>query len=339
MRQLMVSGTGDLVLKEVPAPTLAGKPPGAILKVTHAMIGVGSTLAPVVERRAKPDPSKPDHAISYQISGVVKEVTPGLEDLKPGDPVCMPGGGFAFNADEVFAPRHLIGKLKSEALLESGVQVNVACTGLHACRRARSALGEWNVVVGLGMVGQYAVRFARLFGAYVVGSDIYPQRLELAKKGGAAFAFDPRETDVVAKLQELTGGHGADAALVAAKARDESLFESVNKMVNKITGRIVMIGVIPMNRPAGEDVEILMCGGCGPGWRDLEYKQEGRDYPKEHVRWTTHRNIQLFADLLGEGRLDAASLVTHRFDVTKANEAYTQLIEKPQETLGVVLKF
>lgn len=340
MRQLVVRGTGEVTWKDLPSPTLQGRPPGAIVSTTHTMIGAGSTIDSVIERRRAPDPSKDDLEISYQISGRIKEVTPGLEGFAPGNPVCSPGGGFAFNAEEVFIPVHLLGRLAGEDHLEAGSAVNLATTSLHACRRARSSLGEWNAVVGLGMVGQFAVQFAKLFGAYVVASDIVPLRVELARRAaGAHHAFDASETDVAEKVLELTGGFGADAVLVAAKSEDPALFDSVNRMVNLDTGRIVLIGVMPMGRPRGRDVEVLTCGGCGPGWRDMHYKRDGHDYPPGYVRWSTGRNIQLFADLVSEGRLDVAPLITHRYPVEQANEAYTQLIEHPEDTLGVVLEF
>jgi threonine dehydrogenase-like Zn-dependent dehydrogenase len=339
MRQLVVTGTGEVVLRERPSPDLKGKPPGAIVKTTHAMVGVGSTLGPVVERRKAPDPKKEDQEISYQVSGIVTEVTPGLPGFGPGDAVCCPGAGFASNAEEVFIPVHLLGRFKSQKHLEAGSAVNLATTGLHACRRARSTLGEWNAVVGLGMVGQFTVQFAKLFGATVVGSDIVPRRVELARRLGADYAFNAAETDVAVKVLELTGGFGADAVLVAAKSQDPRLFETVDRMVNPDTGRVVLIGMMPIGRPTGRDVELLMCGGCGPGWRDLHYKSEGHDYPKGYVRWSTGRNVQLFADLVSEGRIVVDPLITHRYPVERANDAYTQLIEHPAETLGVVLKF
>jgi len=340
MRQLVVTGTGEVVLRDRPSPTVKDKPPGAVVRTTHAMIGAGSTIGAVISRRQEPDPSRDDRDISYQISGVITEVTAGLEGFAPGDPVCCPGGGFAFNAEEVFIPVHLLGRLAGEAHLEAGSAVNLATTSLHACRRARSSLGEWNAVVGLGMVGQFAVQFAKLFGAYVVASDIVPLRVERASgASGADHALDASKTDVAEKVLELTASSGADAVLVAAKSNDTDLFESVNRMVNPDTGRMVLIGVVPMARPQGRDVEVLTCGGCGPGWRDMHYKRDGHDYPRGYVRWSTGRNIQLYADLVSEGRLEVASLITHRYPVEQANDAYTQLIDHPEDTLGVVLEF
>ncbi len=339
MRQLVVTGAGSLEMREQPAPTLEGRPPGAIVRVTHAMIGAGSTIDEVVRRRRAPDASRQEIDVSYQASGIVEEVTPGVDGLVPGDAVCCAGMGFALSAERMFVPRHLVGRLARPEHLEAGSAVTLAGTALHACRRARATLGEWNAVIGLGLVGQFAVQFARLFGAVVIASDVHPLRIEKARACGADHVFNAAETDGVQRVKELTGGYGVDAALVAAKSDDPALFEQVNRMVNISTGRIVAIGVFPVSRPVGRDQELLMCGGLGPGWRDPVYKSEGRDYPAPYVRWACGRNIQLFADLVNQGRLDVGSLITHRYPVERAEEAYTRLIEHPAETLGVVLEF
>ena len=339
MRQLVITGSGEVVLKDRPSPTLEGKAPGAIIKATHTMIGAGSNIDDVINRRKEPDPKAEDKVISYQVAGVIKEVTPGLKGFKAGDAVCCPGGGFAHSAEEVFIPVHLLAKLSGPELCEAGATVNLACTGLHACRRGRSTLGEWNLVVGLGMVGQFTAQFAKLFGANVIASDISPMRIERARQCGIEHVYNPTEIDLAEKVNELTDGHGADVALIAAKSKDESLFQSVEKMTNNWTGRIVIMGLLPVSRPIGLDSEILMCGGCGWGWRDMHYKRDGNPYPKAYVRWSTDRNIQLFADLLSAGKLTTEPLITHRAPAEKANDAYTQLIEHPDETLGVIIEF
>ena len=83
MRQLVATGAGEVLLKDMPAPTLDNRPPGAIVRTTHIMIGAGSTLGAVIDRRENPDKSRDDFKISYQVSGIVKETTPGLEGFEP----------------------------------------------------------------------------------------------------------------------------------------------------------------------------------------------------------------------------------------------------------------
>jgi L-iditol 2-dehydrogenase len=55
-------------------------------------------------------------------------------------------------------------------------------------------------------------------GATIVATDTMPERLALAKKFGAAEAWDPRQVDVAAKCRKLTSGRGVDQVVVAASA-------------------------------------------------------------------------------------------------------------------------
>jgi threonine dehydrogenase-like Zn-dependent dehydrogenase len=59
---------------------------------------------------------------------------------------------------------------------------------------------------------------ARRTGAKVAATDTIEPRLELARRCGAEFAWDPRRTDVAAEIRNLTEGRGADVVIVAASA-------------------------------------------------------------------------------------------------------------------------
>jgi threonine dehydrogenase-like Zn-dependent dehydrogenase len=71
-------------------------------------------------------------------------------------------------------------------------------------------------VLGLGPIGQMCARVARHLGAEVViGVDLVPERLELARRHGVTTVAAEEESDVVAELLELTGGRGPDAVIDA----------------------------------------------------------------------------------------------------------------------------
>jgi L-iditol 2-dehydrogenase len=54
--------------------------------------------------------------------------------------------------------------------------------------------------------------------ARVGASDTIPERLEIAARCGADYAWNPRETDVAGEIKKLTEGRGADLVIVAASA-------------------------------------------------------------------------------------------------------------------------
>ncbi|MGA1201379.1 MAG: L-threonine 3-dehydrogenase [Planctomycetota bacterium] len=70
------------------------------------------------------------------------------------------------------------------------------------------------VVFGCGPTGLFSVAIAKICGAaQVIAVDVRDFRLDLARRIGADQAIDPSQVDLVARIRELTGGHGADVVL------------------------------------------------------------------------------------------------------------------------------
>src|SRR5262249_60411247 len=88
-------------------------------------------------------------------------------------------------------------------------------------------------------------------------------------------------------------------------------------VMSRKRGRIVLVGVagLELSRADFYEKELTFQVSCsyGPGRYDPDYEQKGRDYPLGFVRWTEQRNFEAVLDLLADGRLQAAALVTHRF--------------------------
>ncbi|MGH8014789.1 MAG: Gfo/Idh/MocA family oxidoreductase, partial [Candidatus Zixiibacteriota bacterium] len=78
----------------------------------------------------------------------------------------------------------------------------------------------------------------------------------------------------------------------------------------------------------------------GPGRYDYNYEESGHDYPYGYVRWTENRNMQSFLELISSDRININRLITHRFCIDKADEAYELISRKTGEIiLGVVLNY
>ena len=107
-------------------------------------------------------------------------------------------------------------------------------------------------------------------------------------------------------------------------------------------GRIVLTGVagLELSRDLFYKKELSFQVSCsyGPGRYDPAYEQQGHDYPFGHVRWTAQRNFEAALDLLADGRLDVAPLISHRFDFGQAERAY-DLLASGVPSLGVVLNY
>ena len=88
-------------------------------------------------------------------------------------------------------------------------------TGYMAADFCNIQRGDTIAVWGCGPVGQMAIRSAFLLGAErVIAIDTVPERLALAREGGAE-TLDFMEDDIYDRIQELTSGRGADACIDA----------------------------------------------------------------------------------------------------------------------------
>jgi L-iditol 2-dehydrogenase len=91
-------------------------------------------------------------------------------------------------------------------------------TCLKAVVQCAPAPDDVVLIVGQGPIGLLFTMLVKRTGARVISSDTIPERLELSRRCGALAAWDPRETDVAAKVAELTEGRGADLVILAASA-------------------------------------------------------------------------------------------------------------------------
>ena len=85
------------------------------------------------------------------------------------------------------------------------------------------SLGDSVVVYGLGPMGQLHIQAAKLLGAkQVIGIDLLPSRLEIARGCGADAVVHAGEEDPLEAVRRLTGGEGVDIVMVAVGGAAEA---------------------------------------------------------------------------------------------------------------------
>jgi predicted dehydrogenase len=109
-------------------------------------------------------------------------------------------------------------------------------------------------------------------------------------------------------------------------------------------GTVVAIGAFGMDIPRKvyyeKELVFKISRSYGPGRYDPSYEEAGRDYPYGYVRWTEGRNIAAFIDLLAKNLVDVKPLISHRFPIQQAEEAYELITGKSKEAfLGVLLTY
>jgi 2-desacetyl-2-hydroxyethyl bacteriochlorophyllide A dehydrogenase len=186
-------------------------------------------------------------------------------------------------------------------------------TGWAAVTRADVLPGETVVVLGLGAVGQCAVRSAVARGARVLAHDPVAGRLALAERAGATAL----PADVVPAVLEATGGRGAAAVVdcVGHDATMDTAFAAV-----RATGTVSVVGIHDLGP---YPLPLLMS-----------------TFRSVTLRMTTapvHRTWGELLPLVADGRLDTSGLFTHTFALDDAAAAYAAVASRSADCLKAML--
>jgi predicted dehydrogenase/threonine dehydrogenase-like Zn-dependent dehydrogenase len=298
--------------------------------------GLGPTMQTVMSRLDQP------MALGYSCAGIVESAGRGAPEFQPGDRVACAGMGYASHAGAVFVPRNLTVAIPEGVSFEDASYVTLGAIALQGVRVAEPRLGETVAVIGLGLLGQLTVQILRAAGCRVVGIDLDPSKVQLAREMGAELAV-LRSDDVHGAVEAFTEGVGADSVIVTAAADSNDPIELAGELCRD-RGIVSMVGAVKMDIPRkvyyDKELALRLSRSYGPGRYDPEYEEGGRDYPISYVRWTERRNMQEFLRLVAAGQVTPSRLTSHRFDLSEAERAYAIVTgEDRQPFLGVILTY
>lgn len=298
--------------------------------------GILTTLESVRNRLDQP------LALGYSCSGSIIAVSADVHEFHIGERVACAGGGYAVHAEVISVPKNLIVKLPENVGFEAAAFTTLGAIALQGVRLAEVRLGEVVTVIGLGLVGQLAVQLLKAAGCLVIGLDLRPERADLATQLGADAAVTSPE-HLSAICDQISAGHGADAVIITADTESNQPVELAGQIARH-KGIVVAVGAVGMNIPRKiyyeKELDFRISRSYGPGRYDPEYEEKGHDYPYAYVRWTEQRNMQAFAQLLADGKVNVQPLITHRFPIEEAAKAYELITGKTGALfLGVLLTY
>jgi predicted dehydrogenase/threonine dehydrogenase-like Zn-dependent dehydrogenase len=367
MRQILQNlSSGATVVEEIPAPRV--RPGHLLIATTRTLVSSGTErmlvefgrAGLIAKARQQPDKvravldkirtdgvaatlqavrSKLEQplALGYCSVGRVQEVGPGVSGFCSGDRVASNGK----HAEVVCVPQNLCARIPQSVEDDDAAFTVVGAIALQGVRLVAPTLGETVVVTGLGLIGLLTVQLLRAHGCRVLALDFEAERLALARQFGAEVADLRAGADPVAAAMSYARGRGADAVIITASTTSSEPVHQAALMCRK-RGRIVLVGVtgLELSRADFYEKELTFQVSCsyGPGRHDPHYEEAGHDYPPAFVRWTEQRNFEAVLDLLADRRLQAAPLVTHRFPLERATEAYT-LLAAGSASLGILLEY
>jgi threonine dehydrogenase-like Zn-dependent dehydrogenase len=248
MRATIMYRAGDVRVEKVPDPSIV-EPTDAILRVVRACI-CGSDLWPYHDMA----PSETGQSMGHEAIGVVEAVGRDVRTVKRGQVVVMPfaisdgtcafcqeglptacvhvgfvgNGGMNGAQAEALRIPFADGTLYPIDVTENDARMpglltlsDVMGTGHHAAVVARVAPGHRVVVIGDGAVGLCGVIAAKRLGAQqIILMGRHPDRIALARAFGATDIVADRGEEGIARVRQLTGGHGAHSVLECVGTAD-----------------------------------------------------------------------------------------------------------------------
>ncbi len=263
----------------------------------------------------------------YSSVGRVLELGEGVEGIAAGGIVCSNAphrGSFVDSADAVYPVPDGV-----SAESASWFQLNIIAQ--NGIRQTRPVLGETAVVIGLGPLGQLAVRLLGLCGlSHLVAVDPSQQRCALAKGHGPDNIMAVTADEAVEQVKELTDGRGAD--IVFDISGHPSVFHSAQHMLAP-RGRLGLIGDVPKpgqqtltHDIVSNSISIIGAHGSLP-------PRTGNSF----YRWGKLEMTAFFFELIASGRIGLDSLITHRIAPEDAPRKYADIYGDRGEYMGVVV--
>ena len=328
--RVMVAATllrpGALELREAPVPDPG---PGELVVRVEAALTCGTDVKTFQRGHPKfPLPSP----LGHEFSGVVAAVGAGVRGWREGDPValvptapcgacrlCRRGreslcpdavgrmvlGAFA---EYVRVPAHIVAvnvfpRPAGMAPEVAAALEPLACV-VHGASRVALDRAENVVLVGDGAIALLMLQLAKLRGAgRVLVAGKHAGRLEVARALGADAVVDVTSAPLDDAVREWTGGLGADVAIECV-GRPET-WEATASL-------------------AGTGGEVLLYGGCAAGTR-ASFDTFAVHYREVDLKGAFHygrADVRRALELLSEGAVQVAPLITHRRPLRALHEAF-----------------
>jgi S-(hydroxymethyl)glutathione dehydrogenase/alcohol dehydrogenase len=296
--------------------------------------------------------------LGHEVSGVIESVGDGVQNLKRGDsvvcPFIIPCGEcyhcvrgmddlcekfYSYNrlqgklydgetrlfrhdgtpvwmysmgglAEYTVVPKTAVFRLPPNLPLKESAILGCGVFTAYGAVKNQGAIkpGDTVAVVAVGGVGMNLVNIARIFGAAeIIAVDVRADKLEAAAKFGATHIIDSTKNDVISEVMRVTDGRGVDVAFECL-GRPETVVQALNTV--RDGGRVVLVGIAPAGATAAFEItklvrrEVKIIGSYGARVRT--------DMPE-------------IIGLAQRGGIDLIGLVSQRFPLFRADEAYSAL--------------
>lgn len=308
-------------------------PNQALVKAEHSVVSAGTEgagftgLVMQMPFRNSTDPYPMN--TGYGHLGEVLEVGSDVTMCKPGDRVLS----FSSHASLVKADAARMAlPVAKDAAGEKIVYARMAGVSISALRSSSVQPGDTVLVIGMGLVGNFAAQLFQMAGAEVLASEVSPLRIEQAKACNIKRVVNPNEVDLQEYVMDWTDGKGVHIA-VEAIGISELVAEAV--MLTRRYGETILLGS-PRAKAVFDATPMLlrihleairMIGSLEWLWPPHEV---------ERCRHNIVENYRQLVNWIAEDRIIVEPLRTHLASPAYCQEIYTGLTSEKAEYLSAV---
>lgn len=308
----------ELIETELPAVTSGlVKVKTEITSISCGTERANITGDPNVSCFGKPEVVFPRYS-GYSSAGTVVEIGEDVKSVKVGDRVAM---FWSAHREYNVLPEKNVVKIEYDNIsFKEAALGHIANFPMAAVRKTRLETGESMMVMGLGILGLFAVGIARASGAVpVIAVDPVKERREKALKFGADYAFDPFDADFEKKVKAVTDG-GVNTA-VEVTGSGAGLNETLDCMAK--FGRVALLGC---TRNSDFNIDYYR-KVHGPGISLIGAHTLARPNEESSAGYFTHRDdLKAFLKLVAMKRMNVLDIIDATYSPKDCSEVYTRLI-------------
>jgi L-iditol 2-dehydrogenase len=346
MQAAVYRGRSVVSIEEIPTPVIH---PGEILIRVEAC-GICHTDLKKIEYNLL----SPPRVYGHETAGVVAAVGAGVTKFQPGDRVvafhhipcrncfyCQrklyaqcpvykkvgitagfepSGGGFSQYVRVMdWIVERGVEKIPEGVSFERATLVEPLNTCLKAVAHCRPQPEDLVLILGQGPIGLMFTMLVNRTGARVAATDTIAERLKIAARCGARFAWDPRGVDVAAEVRRETGGRGADLVIVAASA--PGIVDQAMACSRPGSGILLFA-----QTSAAERVEVSGADICAGERTLFGCYSASIDLQQES------------ANLVFGGQLPVEELISHRLPLVKIRSGFDLALHPGPESLKIIVQ-
>ena len=317
-RVIKLEGKGNIVVEEIDIPDIADNE--VLVKNERSLISRGSEL---FARYTMPHAVRPS-IMGYSDAGVIVKSGNNVKDFEIGDRVVAVAPHAEYVVCVPNTPEARVIPLPTDVSFDQATFLPLLTSSVAWVQSAGIEEGDTVVILGQGLVGNLVMQVSKSYNpSKIITIDTLELRCKKSEQLGADIVINCLKDDPIKSVSQLTDGKGADVVIdcVGGDAGIKS-FEQAQDMVRH-QGTLHLIALYqgaPLPLYSGKIMNKRLLAGILISEPRIE---------------TAKRAIKHFQD----GSVHVMELITHRFPLIEAKQAFDLLYEHPDQAFGVIFEY